>query len=295
MPGPIPSSLGLLPHLKFLNLSNNAFTSVLPKTLCRISANFVTIDVTGCDFSNLYPSCLFDNPHFTYSIIASSPSMSDAQALCYVNRYSDLMEAYGYDRIALKRHWAASGFREGRNRSCTDYVFAFEFTRKRQSWTVPASVTSIEINACGAAGGPNDWAYPGSAKSGGRIRSVIPVVSGTDLFIFVGECGRCADRSTTIPFNGGGIGGKYSNGANGGGSTDIRTGDAGEANDGSGLTSTRLVVAGGGGGAFSGGLYWGGSGGGLIAGDAWSPFAGPDWQGTHKHCTRQIMHPLTTF
>ena len=47
------------------------------------------------------------------------PYMSDAQAQCYLNRYTDLADAFGPTNLAsAKSHWVSDGYGEGRDESC---------------------------------------------------------------------------------------------------------------------------------------------------------------------------------
>ncbi|MBK9453156.1 MAG: CUB domain-containing protein [Bacteroidetes bacterium] len=124
----------------------------------------------------------------------------------------------------------------------------FNFTGGVQTFTVPSGVTSITVDAYGAAG------Y-GALGYGGRVQSTHPVVPGEVLQIYVGGAGT----ETTGGFNGGGNAGANIGYGSGGGATDIRQGGAGLAN--------RIMVAGGGGGTGSNcgtNTAEGGHGGGLI-------------------------------
>jgi hypothetical protein len=124
----------------------------------------------------------------------------------------------------------------------------FNFTGGVQTFTVPSGVTSITVDAYGAAG------Y-GALGYGGRVQSTHPVVPGEVLQIYVGGAGT----ETTGGFNGGGDAGANIGYGSGGGATDIRQGGAGLGN--------RIMVAGGGGGTGSNcgtNTAEGGHGGGLI-------------------------------
>ena len=48
--------------------------------------------------------------------------MTDAEAICYANRYPDLKAAFsnsnGLNIAGLKEHWKSSGIKEGRDKSC---------------------------------------------------------------------------------------------------------------------------------------------------------------------------------
>ncbi len=140
----------------------------------------------------------------------------------------------------------------------------YNYTGAVQTFTVPAGVTSLTINAIGARGGAS---YNGGVPGyGGQVQTTLTVIPGQVLNIYVGNVGTVG--STNPPslggFNGGGEGHGYAGccgGGGGGGATDIRIGGVAFAN--------RVVVAAGGGGAGSdGGPTNGGSGGGLTGGTA---------------------------
>ena len=128
----------------------------------------------------------------------------------------------------------------------------FNFTGAQQTWTVPAGVTSVNVNVQGAQGGNTSW---GTAGLGGRVQATVPVTPGQTIIINVGGQGT----TSTAGWNGGGQ--PYGCGCvgGGGGASDIRIGGNALAN--------RAIVAGGGGGA---GYYWnwqnnhGGHGGGMT-------------------------------
>ena len=136
----------------------------------------------------------------------------------------------------------------------------FKYTKCPQSYTVPAGVSFLQVDACGARGG--------NGGNGGFISAIISVSPGQQLWIYVGGGfdGQPADANDfgylkgpgdaiyIKGYNGGGYGG-YTN--LGGGGTDIRTQDGGK--DGSQNVQSRLVVAGGG-----GGYVYGGAGGGVL-------------------------------
>jgi len=56
-------------------------------------------------------------------LCALTPAMTDAEAICYANRYADLKAAFsnssGPNIAGLKEHWKVSGINEGRDKSCT--------------------------------------------------------------------------------------------------------------------------------------------------------------------------------
>ena len=122
------------------------------------------------------------------------------------------------------------------------------------TWTVPAGVTSIEVELWGAAG---SGAMLGGGGAGAYVDDVLVVTPGETLDIYIGGAGGIrtnVDGATPAGgYNGGGAGGTTGvngSGAGGGGATDIRIG-------GTALTD-RVVVAGGGGG--SGGTRGGDAG-----------------------------------
>ncbi|MFT3909366.1 MAG: HYR domain-containing protein [Ferruginibacter sp.] len=101
----------------------------------------------------------------------------------------------------------------------------YEYTGTVQTFTVPAGVSRITIDAYGAEG----TGIGTPAGKGGRAKADLNVTAGQVLNIYVGGSNG---------YNGGGIGKK---GANGGGASDIRVGGT--------ALSNRVIVAGGGGGA----------------------------------------------
>ncbi len=141
----------------------------------------------------------------------------------------------------------------------------FNFTGAAQTYTVPPCVTTITVDAYGAAGGTGPTA-PGGL--GGRVQATIAVTPGEVLEIFVGELGASNQGSHPGVYNGGAGVFSYSSGGTsgtGGGGTDIRRAPY--------TVNDRLVVAGGGGGGgYQNGN--GGNGGGLNGLDG-TPF--PSW------------------
>jgi len=144
----------------------------------------------------------------------------------------------------------------GGNQSVT-----FNYNGGMQTWTVPAGVTSITVDARGAQGG--SYSY-GNGGYGGKTVATIPVVPGQTLYVYVG--GSPGYFGYLGGYNGGGQG-YYSSsslrfGGGGGGASDIRIGSTG--------VNDRKVIAGGGGGC--GPYYYGycgsnnGGGGGTTTG-----------------------------
>lgn len=133
-------------------------------------------------------------------------------------------------------------------------TLTYSYTGSMQSFTVPACVTSITVDARGSKGGDNTANNPNDPGGlGGQVTCVYPVSPGQVLNIFVGG----------IPYNGGGsVLGTI--GAQGGGASDIRIGGI--------ALADRVIVAGGGGGGGNncgGTAEPGGMGGGLIGGSGW--------------------------
>lgn len=131
----------------------------------------------------------------------------------------------------------------------------FSFTGAQQTFTVPAGVTSITVDAYGAQGGSNSPST--NINYGGYVQATLAVIPGSTIYVYVGG----QPTGLAGGFNGGGNG--ETAGKGGGGASDIRIG-------GTALTD-RIVVAGaGGGGGFWSGLeVHGGLGGGLIGGNGW--------------------------
>jgi Glycine rich protein len=111
----------------------------------------------------------------------------------------------------------------------------FSYTGAAQTFTVPAGVTLVTVDAVGAAGG----SAGGTAGLGEEIQATLTVTPGDVLNVFVGGTGGNGFGGGSSGFNGGGIGK-----GGGGGASDIRIG-------GTTITPTdyRVIVAGGGGGA----------------------------------------------
>jgi hypothetical protein len=146
----------------------------------------------------------------------------------------------------------------------------FNYTGAAQAWTVPAGVTSIDVEAKGAQGGRVDLSGYWSpccldGGLGGKVQSKLAVTPGQVLNIYVGGIGN---TNGTGGYNGGGTAAPKAfinvGGGGGGGATDIRIGGT--------ALSNRVIVAGAGGGAGGdGGPTAGGVGGGLIGGAPGTP------------------------
>ncbi|MDI9337785.1 MAG: glycine-rich protein [Alphaproteobacteria bacterium] len=151
-----------------------------------------------------------------------------------------------------------------------DYpVYNYRNTNTQQTFTVPANVYLLYVEAVGASGGCINDIYELFSPPGGRVRAYIKVTPGETLNLFVGGSGQdntgYSGRTFVAKiggYNGGGSTqrGNYSylpalRSAAGGGATDIRRGGVG--------LNNRIIVAGGGGG--QGASFTGGGGGGLVA------------------------------
>lgn len=130
-------------------------------------------------------------------------------------------------------------------------TFAFAATGTAQSWTVPANISQIAIDARGGAGS-NGALFGGTFGAGGagaQVAATLPVTPGQVLQLMVGGAGS----GTSGGFNGGGDGGTSARaaatGGGGGGASDVRIGACAVS-----LVCTladRVIVAGGGGGGAS--------------------------------------------
>jgi hypothetical protein len=155
---------------------------------------------------------------------------------------------------AVPQYYAINGTKAAHHRT-------FYYTGAEQSFKVPAGVTSINVDAHGAAGTGHLQGYIGRPGHGGHLTATIPVQPGQTLDVFVGGKGS----GETGGFNGGGNGGAgYScgDGSGGGGASDVRTGGD--------TLADRILVAGGGGGVgsnFGSGVVSGGAGGGKKGGN----------------------------
>ena len=113
-------------------------------------------------------------------------------------------------------------------------MVSFSYTDAVQTWTVPAGVTSVQVDVRGAKGGGTYGGF------GGRVVATIQVSPSDTLYIYVG--GQPSGPNPT-GFDGGAGGGGSTAGA-GGDATDVRLGGM--------ALADRVVVAGGGGGQGQG-------------------------------------------
>ena len=145
------------------------------------------------------------------------------------------------------------------NASVPGGTATFNYTGAMQTFTVPAGVTSLVVDAKGGKGGNGST---GTGGNGARVQTTISVSGGSTLNIFVGGAG--GNLNNIAGYNGGGNnpGSSYSgNLGGGGGASDIRIGGV--------ALTDRVVVAGGGGaGGYNGCTENGGVGGGTTGGAA---------------------------
>jgi hypothetical protein len=119
----------------------------------------------------------------------------------------------------------------------------FTYTGGQQTWTVPAGVTEVAIEAWGAQGGPAACCNAGDETEdgglGGYAVGTLKVTPGETLYVYVGGKGV---KQGSGGFNGGGPGSTW--GAGGGGASDVRQGGTAVGN--------RVIIGGGGGGGNCG-------------------------------------------
>jgi hypothetical protein len=147
----------------------------------------------------------------------------------------------------------------------------FNYTGAVQTFTVPAGVTSITVDARGGKGG--NGVNLSTGGNGGRVQGTIAVTPGSTLNIYVGNAGGDCETCPTGGYNGGGgtnaaVGGGQAAGT-GGGASDIRVSPYA-------LGNRLFVAGGGGGGGYTGATANGGAGGGLIGanGQTWNGYQG---------------------
>ncbi len=140
---------------------------------------------------------------------------------------------------------------------CAPGSQTFNYTGGPQTFTMPDSCTTVQIEAWGAQGGRRP-SYSIGGK-GGYAKGTLTVEKGATLYVYVGQY---PGQTYTPGWNGGGQGDNgNSEGGRGGGASDVRYG-------GTSLNDRAIVAAGGGGG---GGMHNndnpGGIGGGLTGGN----------------------------
>jgi hypothetical protein len=77
----------------------------------------------------------------------------------------------------------------------------FSYTGARQTFTVPAGVTTLKITAYGASGGGSTGSYGSKVTggTGGLVKATIPVRPGEELAIFVGGEAVASEESRWLP------------------------------------------------------------------------------------------------
>ena len=116
---------------------------------------------------------------------------------------------------------------------------SFNYSGGPQTYTVPAGVFSLQVDAAGASGG-GYGAGTDEGGAGARVQATLAVSPGQVLTIYVGAAGVFNTSGTFYIAGGYNGGGPAILGGTGGGATDIRAGG--------GQLADRLLVAGGGGG-----------------------------------------------
>jgi hypothetical protein len=127
---------------------------------------------------------------------------------------------------------------------------SYAYTGGEQTFTVPAGVTSLHVEAVGGHGGDAPSLTTGtvSGGSGAVVTADLPVTAGQVLYVEVGGNGAPPSPGGALGgFNGGGAAPEPGAGG-GGGASDVRT----ISNAQPGTLDSRLVVAGAGGGAAVG-------------------------------------------
>lgn len=153
------------------------------------------------------------------------------------------------------------------NNGSSDVYETFSYTGTDQSWTSPASTTTLTFYLVGAGGGAvaTAGAY-GPGAAGGFSTATYSASGSTGFKIIVGQGGYSLGNVTT--YGGGGAGGGASGGyGSGGGRSAIRLASG---------TSDLITAGGGGGGGYSN--YCAGGGGGDVGANA-VPRNNPDAKG----------------
>ena len=192
--------------------------------------------VTACDFEyGTSPSYGSSVPCTSLPGYGSSP----VDVSAYVTGLS-INSTYYYRIVATNAGGTSYG-----SQSTLDTANAkgYTYTGAEQTFTVPAGVFSVNVEAVGGQGGSMRPEYTLAGAAGGlaaQVSGELSVTPGETLYVEVGGNGEEGG------FNGGGTGDP---GAGGGGASDIRTSPLA-----AGLSpDDRLLIAGGGGGAAQGG------------------------------------------
>ena len=233
------------------------------QTGCRTAnSNAVTVTVIGTPT----PQLTTVNPIYCGETVELTVDHYNADYTYYWYNESDSLLFVGYpyvtdnlsDNTTFKVRAAVQ----------VDAVRDFEYTGAAQSFTVPAGVTELTLEAWGAQGGNGYYdSYDIYGGKGGYSTGTLVVNPGETIFVAVGGQGENATNVSSPSYicyggyNGGGNSpannSSYArHGGAGGGATDFRL------NDTSSLYNRILVAGGGGGGSYYG---EGGAGGGQEA------------------------------
>jgi hypothetical protein len=125
----------------------------------------------------------------------------------------------------------------------------FAYTGGPQTYTVPAGVYSLGVDAAGAEGGRSNRPISGvQGGRGARVQATLAVTPGETLTIYVGGAGSTASSGPGgAGYNGGGSAGR--GGGAGGGASDVRRSTTAPS---TAVAERLLVAAGGGGGGYFG-------------------------------------------
>lgn len=236
---------------------------------CVVDESCLSADpcVNGvCDDTGGLISCVCDDGYAGADCDTCAPGWHDDAGVCVLNEtcLPGLCSPNGAcdDSTGIVECLCDEGYAPNGELECELSITEFEFsyTGAAEEFTVPAGVTSISIDARGAAGGTGR--VGGAGGLGGRVQATLSVTPGDTLYVYVGGAGAL---ETVGGFNGGGVGEPGSasayGGGSGGGASDVRL-------NGTALGDRVLVAGGGGGGGADGctaGALGGGAGGGLTA------------------------------
>ena len=255
----------------------NTQTDGVSFTPAASSTYTVTGTTSGCSSTNTVVVTV--NPAPTTPVITATPTAICIGGNSDLNAVSTGNSIRWYDALTsgtlLTTVASATNYNVTPGITTTYYAEAvapaggtqtFNYTGSTQTFTVPAGVTSIQIESWGAQGNSNAQGVVGGL--GGYATGTLAVTPGDILYLEVGGGGTI---STTGGYNGGGsagaVGAPGAFGGGGGGCSDVRL----NVNS----LATRVIVAAGGGGAGGnrvaglgrgtggggGGGYYGGGGG----------------------------------
>ncbi|MBE0636937.1 MAG: HYR domain-containing protein, partial [Bacteroidales bacterium] len=190
-----------------LSSSGNTLADGTQSGVLSFNTGVTTVTLTGTDGTNSATTVSFD-----VTVNDNQPPVINCPANVTVNNTTGQCGAVvNYAAPAVSDNCA----------SVAAVSQTFSYTSSIQTFTVPAGITSINVDACGAQGGSVSVACAATGGLGARMTGDIAVTPGEVISILVGQQG----------FTNG------EDGGGGGGSFVVRTGN------------TPLVIAGGGGGA----------------------------------------------